>query len=45
MSKVTYKFQLTVPKRVREKYELKKGDTLIFVEEEGKLILTKSTDY
>lgn len=45
MSRLTYKFQLTVPKRVREKFELKEGDTLIFIEEEGKLILTKSTEY
>ena len=45
MSKVTYKFQLTVPKKVREKFNLKEGDTLVFIEEDGKLILTKSTEY
>lgn len=45
MSKVTYKFQLTVPKRVRERFELKEGDTLVFIEEDGKLILRKSTEY
>ena len=45
MSKVTYKFQLTLPKRVREKFEFKEGDTLVFVEEDDKLILMKSTEY
>lgn len=45
MSKVTYKFQLTVPKRVREKFELREGDVLIFADEDSKLVLTKSTEY
>ena len=45
MSKITYKFQVTVPKRAREKFELKEGDVLVFIEEDGKLTLTKSTEY
>jgi len=45
MTTITYKYQITVPKKVREKFEFKKGDILIFAEEEGKLILTKSTEY
>lgn len=45
MSKITWKFQVTIPKRVREKFGLNKGDVLIFVEENGKLIVTKSTEY
>lgn len=45
MSKITYKFQVTVPKRVREKFQLKESDVLVFIEEDGKLIITKSTEY
>jgi len=45
MSKLTYKFQVTIPKKVREKFELKEGDMLVFIEEDGRLILTKSTEY
>jgi AbrB family looped-hinge helix DNA binding protein len=45
MSTITYKFQVTIPKRVREKFGYKKGDVLVFAEEGGKLIITKSTEY
>jgi AbrB family looped-hinge helix DNA binding protein len=45
MSKLTHKFQLTMPKKVRERFKLKEGDTLVFIEEDGKLILTKRTEY
>jgi len=45
ISKITWKFQVTIPKRVREKFNLNKGDVLVFVEENGKLIITKSTEY
>jgi AbrB family looped-hinge helix DNA binding protein len=45
MSKITYKFQVTIPKRVRDKFELKEGETLIFIEENGRLTLAKSTEY
>jgi len=45
MSKITYKFQVTVPKRVRERFDLKEGDVLVFIAENGKLTLTKSTEY
>lgn len=45
MSKITYKFQVTIPKRAREKFELKEGDVLVFFEEDGRLTLTKSTEY
>lgn len=43
-SVLTYKFQLTVPKKVREKFQLKEGETLVFVERDGKLFLVKSTE-
>jgi AbrB family looped-hinge helix DNA binding protein len=45
MSKITYKFQVTIPKRVREKFNFNEGDMLVFVEENGKLVLMKSTEY
>ena len=44
MSTITYKFQVTIPKKVREKHKLKEGDTIVFVEENGKVYLTKSTE-
>ena len=45
MSKITYKFQVTIPKRVRDKFELKEGDMVVFIEEDGRLSLAKSTEY
>ncbi len=44
MSTITYKFQVTIPKKVRERNLFKEGDTIIFVEEDGKLIIAKSTE-
>ena len=41
MSKVTSKGQITIPQDVREKFEIKPGDTIYFLEEDGKLILMK----
>ena len=44
MSKLTYKFQITVPKEVRKRFQLKEGKTIIFIEEDGRLFLAKSTE-
>jgi len=44
MSTITYKFQVTIPKKVRERQKLKEGDGLAFVEEGGRIYLTKTTD-
>lgn len=41
-SKLTYKFQLTVPKEVRDKFGLKERDIVVFVSENGKLVLAKN---
>jgi len=41
-SKVGRRFQITIPKKARDKLNFKKGDLVLFVEEDGKLILTKS---
>lgn len=43
VSKLTYKFQITVPKEVRERFQLKERETVVFIEEDGKLVLAKST--
>ena len=44
LSKITYKFQVTIPKRVREEFNLKEGDTIVFLKEGDKLLIVKSTD-
>lgn len=44
MSTITYKFQVTIPKKVREKYGLKIGDTIVFVEEDGRIQVARSTE-
>ncbi len=44
MTKITYKYQITIPKKFREKHNLKEGDTIMFVEEDGKVYLKKDTD-
>ena len=43
VSKITYKFQVTIPKRVRERFNLREGDHIVFIEEDGKLVIVKST--
>jgi len=43
-SKLTYKYQLTVPKKVREKFQLKEGETLVFIDQGGRPFLVKSTE-
>jgi AbrB family looped-hinge helix DNA binding protein len=45
ISKITYKFQVTLPKRVREKYDFKEGDIIVFADEDGRLVIAKSTEY
>ena len=45
ISKITYKFQVAVPKRARERFSLKEGDILVFIDENGKLTITKNTEY
>ena len=44
MSTITYKFQVTIPKRVREKHRLKEGDTIMFVDEGDNVYIRKSTE-
>lgn len=44
MSKITYKYQITIPKKVREKHGLKEGDTILFVEEGDRLYIKTSIE-
>jgi AbrB family looped-hinge helix DNA binding protein len=44
MTSMSHKFQITIPKRVREKYHLEEGQTIMFVEENDRVYLAKSTD-
>jgi len=39
-SKVTIRFQVTVPEEVRKKLKVKDGDTLVFVEENKKIYIS-----
>ena len=41
-SKVGRRFQITIPKNVRDTFLFKEGDLVLFIEEDGKLMLTKS---
>jgi len=43
-SKLSAKFQITVSKEVRERFNLDANDLLVFWDENGKLVLRKSTD-
>ncbi|RLF14482.1 MAG: AbrB/MazE/SpoVT family DNA-binding domain-containing protein [Thermoprotei archaeon] len=40
-ARVTGKGQVQVPKAVRERFNLKVGDLVLFIEEDGKLVLRK----
>ena len=45
-SKLTSKFQATIPKEIRDKLKLKKGDLLIFkIVDRNVLVLKKSTPF
>lgn len=44
MSKITYKYQITVPKKVREEYDFEEGDTILFVKEGDSLKIKTSND-
>ena len=39
--KITRSDQITIPKEARKRFTIKKGDFLLFYEEEGKLIIKK----
>jgi len=39
-SKVTVRYQVTIPEEVRKRMKIKEGQTLVFAEEDGKIYLT-----
>ena len=39
-SKVTVRYQVTIPGEVRKLMKIKEGQTLVFAEDRGKIILT-----
>jgi AbrB family looped-hinge helix DNA binding protein len=41
-SKLTHKFQTTIPKEVRERFALRERDMLVFIDDNGKLVVEKS---
>ena len=43
-SRLSHKFQVTIPKEVRERFELGPADLVVFYEENGKLVLGKSKE-
>jgi AbrB family looped-hinge helix DNA binding protein len=42
VAKITSKGQVTIPRDIREKLDLKKGDKILFFEENGKYFLQNS---
>jgi len=43
-SKTTHKNQVTIHKEVRQRFELEKERTLVFMEKDGELVVFKSTE-
>jgi AbrB family looped-hinge helix DNA binding protein len=43
-SKISTKFQITISKEVRERFNLDANDLVVFWDDNGKLVLRKSTD-
>ncbi|MCP8305345.1 MAG: AbrB/MazE/SpoVT family DNA-binding domain-containing protein [archaeon] len=41
VAKISTKNRMTIPKEVCKKYGFKEGDTILFVEQDGKLVLKK----
>ena len=39
-SKITVRFQVTIPKEAREKLQLSIGETLAFIEEDDRIYIT-----
>ena len=44
MTTITHKYQITIPKKVREKHKLAEGDTIIFVDENDRIYLKTNAE-
>ncbi|MDE1854279.1 MAG: AbrB/MazE/SpoVT family DNA-binding domain-containing protein [Thaumarchaeota archaeon] len=43
-SKISSKFQVTIPKEVRDRFELEAEEILVFLDAEGSLVIRKNTE-
>lgn len=43
LAKITTKGQITIPIEIRKKLKLKDGDKVVFIEENGKIVMGNST--
>lgn len=43
ISRISSKGQVTIPKPIREFLKLNEGDRVAFIEEEGKIVITKAS--
>ena len=43
-SKMSSKFQVTIPKEVRDRFEIEAEEILVFLDSDGTLVLRKSRD-
>ncbi len=43
-SRISYRFQVTIPKEARKVFNLKEGDVIIFVDDDGELVLRDRID-
>ena len=41
---ISYKYQITIPKKVRQAYQFEMGDLIIFEQEDGKLYIKTGKD-
>ena len=44
-SKISKKYQITIPKKVRDKFNMKEADLLIFIGDEDSLALKRAKPY
>ncbi len=44
MSSLSHKFQVTIPKEVREEANLEEGDKIVFVKEDGAIYIRRNTE-
>lgn len=42
-SKISYRYQITIPKDVRDRFHLDEGDIIVFIDESNRLVMRKST--
>ncbi|GAX92044.1 AbrB/MazE/SpoVT family DNA-binding domain-containing protein [Effusibacillus lacus] len=43
VSRISSKGQVTIPKSIRDRLELNEGDRVAFIEENGKVVITKAS--